>query len=405
MLEDMISEVAVVAADLRDAVRELEPERLDGRDAARLVKTYAEIERLAVAGLTLAARRVEGTGVWAHEGDRTFASWLARVSGTGLGEAVATAETVEQLTELPTTEAAMREGHLSRTQAHEVASAATADPDSEELLLATAGSRTVAGLKEQARQVKAAACLDPDERHQRIRKNRHIRHWNDDKGAHLHLQSTPEDIGIVLTGIEAYLPSVRAHAQARGSGDTMGAHCADALVAMARDALADARPDPRDGRPRAELRIRVDFAALESGTLERGQVCEVPGLGRVPVKLVRSMLPNALVDLIITKGKDVRAVVTHSRYVREAVRIALEERYPTCAKWDCDQHSDLENDHLDDYAKFKYTKYARLVPWCRYHHYLKTYRGYTPVQLGDGEWDLKPPDAEPPDDRGPPALE
>ena len=53
-----------VTDQLRGGVAELEPERLSGPDAARLVAAFAEVERSASAAKLLAARRVESSGFW-----------------------------------------------------------------------------------------------------------------------------------------------------------------------------------------------------------------------------------------------------------------------------------------------------------------------------------------------------
>ena len=109
-------------------------------------------------------------------------------------------------------------------------------------------------------------------------------------------------------------------------------------------------------------------------------------------------MPDSIIDLIVTQGQDVRAIVTHTRTVARAVQVALEERYPSCGKWDCDATAHLENDHTVEYATSGHTKYEELVRWCPHHHDLR-HHGSTPVQLDDGTWDLKPPDT---DERGPP---
>src|SRR5437764_1216518 len=108
----MSARVDMLRDELREIVRGVDPECLDACDAVAATKAYAEIERLAGAGKTLAARRVKATGIWARSGHRSFEEWLAAVSGIGLGEAIATAETAARLEELPATEAALRDGRL-----------------------------------------------------------------------------------------------------------------------------------------------------------------------------------------------------------------------------------------------------------------------------------------------------
>ncbi len=74
-----------VTDQLRSSVAELDPERLSGPDAARLLDAFAEVERLAAAGRLLAARRVESSNVWRRAGHRSAAAHVAEATGTGSG--------------------------------------------------------------------------------------------------------------------------------------------------------------------------------------------------------------------------------------------------------------------------------------------------------------------------------
>jgi hypothetical protein len=59
----MFERVRQASEQLREVVAELDPSRLDGAQARRLVEEFAEVERLAAAGKALAVRRVEETSV------------------------------------------------------------------------------------------------------------------------------------------------------------------------------------------------------------------------------------------------------------------------------------------------------------------------------------------------------
>lgn len=400
----MLKRVDAVRTEMREIVAGFDAACTDAHDAKTLVEWFAEIERFAVAGKTFAAGRVAETPVWAKHGDRSPEHWLARVSGTGLGEATSTLETAARLEELPATEEALRAGKLSRIQANEVAAAAKADPDAEARLLRDAKHQSVKTFRQECARVKAAARTDDVEHYLRVKRDRHLRSWEDGDGAHLHLQSTPDDIATVLTAIKPYERDLFEAARKRDEHEPFGAYAADALVAIARDSQAGTSSGGRH-IPRAELRLRVDLPALERGTTQPGEICEIPGIGPVPVALAQSVASDAIIDLIVTQGVDVRAIVSPGRTVPRAMQVALEERYPTCAKWDCDITEHLENDHLTGFAITHDTRLDDLVRWCRDHHGLKTYRGYTSVRRADGHWDLIPPDRPPPDDRSPPDHE
>jgi len=268
--------------ELREVAREFDAALVDGRRAMQIAETCAEMERLVFAVKSMAARRVAGTGTWARGGHRSFEAWLANVSGTTEGEAIASSETLSRLEELPATEAALRDGRLSRVQANEISAAATADPDAEAELLHVAQHGTVKALKARAKQVTAAARDDELDRYRRIRSERHVRTWEDHDGSHVHFQSTADDVAVVMTAIQAYERPIFQAARQAGERESAGAYRADALVAMARAATGASTTDLKVTIPRAELRIRVDFAALERGHTTAGEVCEIPGFGPIP---------------------------------------------------------------------------------------------------------------------------
>ena len=70
-----------VTDQLRSSLADLDPERLSGPDASRLLDAFAEVERLAAAGKLLAARRVESSNVWRRAGHRSAAAHVAEATG------------------------------------------------------------------------------------------------------------------------------------------------------------------------------------------------------------------------------------------------------------------------------------------------------------------------------------
>ena len=56
--------------------------------------------------------------------------------------------------------------------------------------------------------------------------------------------------------------------------------------------------------------LRIDAAALQRGRVEGEELCEIAGIGPVPVSVARTLLGEAIVKLVITNGVDV-ANVTH----------------------------------------------------------------------------------------------
>ena len=170
---------------------------------------------------------------------------------------------------------------------------------------------------------------------------------------------------------------------------------ADALVSMATASIAGSSKQTtkkRSGGSKTLVRIRVDLEALMRGHRDPGETCEIPGISSVPVKAVREILGDSLLELVITKGKDVRTVCSDSRYIKKALRIALEERDQTCSVPGCSMSDPLEVDHWEtDYAKHGKTRLDNLARLCPYHHHQKTYRGWR-LEGGPGHWRFVGPD-------------
>jgi hypothetical protein len=134
---------------------------------------------------------------------------------------------------------------------------------------------------------------------------------------------------------------------------------------------------------------------LLAGQTSPGEVCEIPGVGPVPVSHARQVLSDGLLEVVITDGVDVRTVVSKTRHVPEALKIAITERDERCKVRGCDRTQNLERHHTKPFAEHHLTTYELLGMVCGAHHDLVTYHGREIVDHGDGTWSLRPPaDAE-----------
>ena len=222
---------------LQEAVSELDPDVLEARSAARLTETFARMERLSAAGKALTARRMADSGVWRRSGERSPAHWLAKKTGTSVGQAVTTLETATRLSELPATEAAVRRGKLSEAQSKEIASAASANPMAEKELLGIAHSEGMGTLKQQCARVKAASSKDEIDRYEKIRKSRYLRHWTNVDGAfRLDARLTPDAGAVVVAALEPFREKVFRGARKQGRRETYDCYAADALLDLAKHA-------------------------------------------------------------------------------------------------------------------------------------------------------------------------
>jgi uncharacterized protein DUF222 len=371
---------------LRETLRRLEPLRLPADEAAELVRLGAEVERLGAAAKTLAARAVERSGAWRMNGYRTAAHWMASATGVPVGQAVAVLETGRRLEDLPTTSWAFANGELSEAKVREVASAAAVCPESEKALLEEARTCTATELKEACRRVKATAAPDEAAAYERIHRRRFLRHWTDAEGAfRLEARLTGDSGAKVLAGLAPHRERIFADARKAGLRESSDVYAADALVAMAAGSGA-VKPGPR-----TMVHVRVDHSAFVRGRVVNGEVCEIPGIGPIPVATGRELASDAVLKAFVTKGSDVTSVAHVGRTIAARVRTALEARDPMCVVPGCDIRLGLEIDHIVPFAEGGLSTLANLARLCSFHHYLKTYHRY---RLGGsaGGWTWSGPD-------------
>ncbi len=96
---------------------------------------------------------------------------------------------------------------------------------------------------------------------------------------------------------------------------------------------------------------------------------------------------------MITDGVDVRNVVSTTRHIPKALRIALQERDQRCKVRGCDRTDHLENHHVTRYADGGLTTYQGMGATCPDHHHLIHDKGHEIVVNDDGTWSLRaPPD-------------
>jgi hypothetical protein len=362
---------------LRRLLAGFDPAGLDGAQARELAEQFSELERLAAAGRTLAAGRVAETAAWSAGGFRDAGAWLASVSGTTVGQARATIETAERMSALPATERALRAGELSAAQVGLVASAASADPGAEQQLLAAAARNGVKGLKTECARVEAAASTDQDERYAACRARRYVRHRavSDVEGL-IEMRGPLDRTAAVMAALEPWERDQFELARRADRRELPEALAFDAMVQLADDAAAGKFTDA-PGRAPATILVRVDKRAFDRGRSEPGDVCEIPGVGPIPVSVARKLSGDAILKALITDGTDVRSISHLGRTIPAKLRTAVEEAYPTCAVEGCEVDRHLEIDHKQPVARGGKTELANLQRLCAHHHDEKTAREST----------------------------
>jgi hypothetical protein len=415
----MLERLREITDEVVSLVTGFEAGLYSGEDVERIVEVLSELKRATDAGILKAAIRAEETRIYERDGHTGAGTWLAGKTGEPVGQALGGLGVMKSAKKHPSIAEALSKGNISVSQARHIASAADADPDcAEELIDAAAGSG-FGELKKRCEGVRFGShCTQEEiERHEQIRRQRSCRTWVDLGGAgHLEAKMTPDALSVVRQGLWHFERHVLKDNAERTEGRV--AYAADALVAMAQASVGNGRaqsagsdtkfpdhkfPDtkfPEDKRPtgkkppttRTFVRIRVDLEALKRGHALPGETCAIPGIGPVPVAIARSVLGDALLELVITDGIDVPTVITHTRHIRRALRLALDERDGACCVPGCDAADRLEADHFEtDFSKGGPTEIKNLARLCSWHHYNRTHKGWR-LEGGPGCWRFVAPD-------------
>jgi hypothetical protein len=383
-----LSDVLALEAPMRAVVEALDPDAVFVFDAPAMFEAFDVLVRLGETGKTLMARRMEAACTWQRAGYRSAAEQIAAVSGSSVSAARTMLQTSRQLEELPATADAMRAGKLSRAKAAVIASAATVAPEAEARLLARADA-PVAAVREACLKAKA---VDRDAAHARIRRERYAREFTDDEGAwNFIARGTPEDGARFRFAHEPIVDELFQAARAEDRKESRDAYAFDALLEMARRANEPAADTAKKPAPRFMGLIRADIEALRRGAVEGDEICEIAGLGPIPVTVARELLGDAVLKLVITKGVDVANVTHLGRSPTVAQQVALWWQAPMCTREDCTRTRRLENDHEKGWAETKRTRVDELDPLCSHDHDLKTNHGWALV-AGTGKRPFVPPD-------------
>ena len=99
------------------------------------------------------------------------------------------------------------------------------------------------------------------------------------------------------------------------------------------------------------VHVRVDHPALVRGHLEPGELCEIPGIGPIPVEVARRLAVDSILSVLVTDGMDVMAVAHAGRTIPASLRRALIERDPMCVVSGCDDREGLEIDHVEPFGR------------------------------------------------------
>ena len=266
------------------------------------------IERAAATIKTLVARRVDELRAWERAGFKNAAEFVAAKTGATVGSAKAVLATSEKMVGLPVVEDALRSGTLSATQVAVVSDAAAAAPSQQSRLVEAAQRSSVRELKGECLRTKATVDPDREATARRIHAGRFVRTFVDSEGVwNLVARGTVSDGARIEARLRASVDEEFKTARRNGRRESLEAYTYDVFTRLLTDAVSDTGKEPT---LRNLMLLRVDVEALTRGEVKDDEVCEIAGLGPVPVSTARRVLGESIVKLVITRGVDVLNV-TH----------------------------------------------------------------------------------------------
>jgi len=408
----MFDELKNAVTHLREVTSRIDVDVIDGKAAAELVRISEDARRAVDSLRTVAVGQVERTNGWKGEGAKNISEWLATETDCPQHEAQSVVMLANQLQHLPTTQAALLSGTLSNAQAVEVARGAIVNPNTETQLLKLAKHATVRDLRDASGRVVAAA-TDEVARHKQIHKSRFLKSWRDPDGAFIIKgRMTLANGALVMAALKPIQDEIFKSARTSGNHERPEAYAADALMALcekanhgasASNAGANAS-EKRSSRPNAVINIRVDIDALKRGRTEHGEVCEIAGVGPIPVATATEYLGEAFLKLLVVDGVDIRSVAHMGRAIPAPLRTAVEERDRVCQVPTCDMTIGLEIDHIKPFAEGGPASLENLVRLCKRHHLQKTHDGYRLIKIETSKGEIGAAEVARWDWRAPPDL-
>jgi 5-methylcytosine-specific restriction endonuclease McrA len=366
-LERLVDELAAF-------VRSLHVEDLDGGEVLAMFDQLARATKIADAGRTLLAGRIDECGLHHRTGQLSAAHLVAAASGVTVNEASGAVETGRRLAMQVGVDEAFREGRLSFDQASSISRAVAVDPTATRGLLELARREPLRTLRDEVKRIVAAAEDDRVGRYQRQRAARSFRHGTDVDGMAWGYYRLPPDAGAALVNrVETETDRLSRAAYGEGRGEARDRHAADALVGLVTGSSAGAH-----AAPAPEVVVMIDLDALRRDRVDGEEVCVIPGFGPVPVEVPRRLLEgNPFLTVVVREGSRVHAVRRFGKRIPADLRTALlveqvlRNGEVRCAVAGCDR-TRVQWDHVRPTAYGGMTEMANLQPLCVAHHAQKT---------------------------------
>ena len=385
----MLDRLGSLIESLQRCVADLDVGAMTGDEAMELCARFARVERLGAAGKLVTAERVKATDVWRRGGSRTAADWVARNAGCDPERAKDGLEIAERLADCPLVAGEVRAGRLSEGQAQVIVDVLAVRPDVESRLVEFAATNSLRRLREECRRLKNAD-VSADEEYAKVQQSRQLKTWTGRDGATCGtFRLAAHDGAALLAAIEERKAKHVRAARRDGRRESFDAYAADALVELVTE---DRGGDGGRTRPGAMVIVHVAYEAIARGSLVDGEICEIAGVGPVPLEVARSLASDSILRVLVTKGGQPMAVTPGKRTIPRALRLLLEARDRACVVPSCDVKLGRQVDHRKPFAQLGPTDLENCGLLCKVHHDMKTYLGWRLARAADGSWAFTPPD-------------
>lgn len=337
----------------------LETDLVEASRARTLLEEFVGIGRCVDFVVAALSRKIDDAGT------------VARTAGTSIGQAKATIEMGYNLKAAPELGEALKSGEVSLEQASEIARAEASAPGVVDELVKVAKEQPFIILKETARRIKLEA-----EQHrglgERQRAARSGRHHTDDLGmVNVHLRFQPHVGTAIVNRAEA--DAQRLYKQAKketGEPEPFECYLADAFEQM-----LTGKGKGRTTRP--ELVVLIDYETIADGwKLTPASISKIPGVGPVHPRDAKEIARDAVVNVVITDGKDLRNWARYGRCMPSELKTAMELGKapdfdgPKCVR--CGNRFRPERDHIEPVVALGPTKLSNLDWLCDPCHDVKT---------------------------------
>jgi hypothetical protein len=287
-----------------------------------------------------------------------------------VGAARATTKAAARAIDQPVVASAVRAGRLSTAQAELVTVAVAADANAAEKLVELASYAGVKGLRVECDRVIAAAASREQEQAtaEHVHTLRTLRHSARGGTGTITMTGPLDRTAAVMAALEPFEQAIFTDNRKRKTPELAEATAFDAPVELAASAKSRGPHASRAGRALNTLHLHVSDDAYRRGNTVPGEICEIEGVGPVPVGTARRLSSDAIIKALVVKGTDATKVVSLGRTISAALVAAIRTEQPTCVIEGCEIDRHLEIDHNVPHAIGGETSRANLDPLCTHHH-------------------------------------